>query len=437
MRLGWFIFACFQKMACYNESMNVFRARLLRLLLWCAGITVGLAVMLWAALYAVPRFDRAWSSPEFDSSWSEVERRQILEVMAFVRGGEDARKGVPQWWLAWAENKEVEDAYAHLERQKGISAVLSPRLRLFSSAGDDFAVWWAGRDTRRMVGQTAATGDARLHDPWNQSLLTFALGLGKDALARGLIERGADVNLRVSLPEEMCGGYMGDTPLSWAACTSKMDGGSSTFARSRRLVELLLEHGADLQAPGAGGLPLVIYGVFGMIDDDRDVRRAGEEFAVWLLEKGAPYQSKTAEGGVHLAELAAAFPSVRVQQALAARGVDFGDLPVGVSPLSFLRAERDGGKEVAVFLFEQGVDADALDNTGCTPLARQCMRLTHRKAADATISFIAELLEHGADPVFGRMSAEKKEEVRAVLRRLPEKTKASLFAAAPRLQVEN
>lgn len=412
--------------------------RWLRIAAWCAVILVAAAVLTTAALYAVPRIDRAWQSLEFDPSWEkDVERRQIADVMAFVRGEEGTWKGGAEWWRKWVRNKEVEDAYARLERLGGVSAVGLRALRVFSSAGDEFVVWLAARDTERMIGRTAATGNVRLHDAWNQSLLTLALALGKDELACSLVKRGADVNLRVVMPEN---GGQGDTPLSWAASIDKMDGSRSDFDRSRNLVSMLLEHGADIHAPGAAGLPLFVYGFFGLMDEDPETRRGGEDFILWLLERGAPYQAVLPDTGVlHLAELAASFPSLRLEQALAARGVDWKELPEGVNPLAALNAESKGAEEVAAFLFAQGVDADAVDKAGYTALARQCEKLAHAdgdEEAERTTAFIAELVQYGSDCAFGKMTPEKRREVRAALRGMPVETKARLFAAAPELALE-
>lgn len=144
------------------------------------------------------------------------------------------------------------------------------------------------RDTRRMIEETAATGKATITDKDHNSLLHLALSLGLYDLAKSLIARGADVNLHSQLP---CGGQ-GDTPLSWTVSARAVDSSAHIpLSRCREMVDILLAHGADIKAPGPLGNPVTTISFISIvIPATVEEKEAGEDFILYLLQKGAPME---------------------------------------------------------------------------------------------------------------------------------------------------
>ncbi len=247
------------------------------------------------------------------------------------------------------------------------------------------------------------TADATLAStPHRITLLHLACVYKKAELARCLLLDGADPNARqlMEMPddEEAPEGEgkapslaPGDTPLTWAT-TPHREG--ATAEELLPLINLLVENGADVNQPGPYGVPPLHIAT--MMQSS-----AGEAVFLRLLELGA---NPAQEASRMLASVVAAngWP-----QALA-RLLDAGAPMVHEkeTPLHAAadHAETEGTLECVRLLLERGIEVDALNDEGATPLyiAAHALSTPEGNApelVESTCAMLALLLQHGANPL--------------------------------------
>ena len=231
-----------------------------------------------------------------------------------------------------------------------------------------------------------ADPSARSHD--NHTPLHFALRHRNNAVAAVLVRAGADVNTAEN---------DGITPLHLAGydeavTTILLEAGADVHAqaddltalhraRTAGVVDALLAAGADINASGWTGTPL-------MMSIYRSSGDTLSEVAARLLERGAnPNTRSTGARRTALHEAAGA----AVVSALLDAGADplLGNRN-GETPLHLVARYSFTGSEIPLLL-EAGVDINLPDSSGATPL--------HRAADDAwNADNVVLLLELGADP---------------------------------------
>ncbi|UKZ74671.1 hypothetical protein TrVFT333_002341 [Trichoderma virens FT-333] len=200
--------------------------------------------------------------------------------------------------------------------------------------------------------------DINLVDTFGRTPLSRAAEKGCEAVARLLLEHGADVKAR---------NLDGQTPLSWAAAS-----GQEAVVRL-----LLLEHGADVEAHNPGSrTPLW-----------KAAANGHEAIVRLLLEHGADIEAHNEVGRTPLS-WAAANGHEAVVRLLLEHGADVkAHKHAGRTPLSW--AAENGREAVVRLLLEHGADVKAYDGGGQTPLSRA--------AENGREAVVRLLLEHGAD----------------------------------------
>jgi ankyrin repeat protein len=182
-------------------------------------------------------------------------------------------------------------------------------------------------------------------------LLFRAIRNRDERAVQELLQRGVDSNLR-------------DRAGDPAAVVAARQG-------SGRILLALLDHGADVTAPGSDGRPawLVVMEEFsdGLIMSDRPPY-AWRSMALLLLQRGAPIDARNERGETPLL-LAAAHGSTEVVHLLLAKGADVNTADVGgETPLMWAAANDD--VEMVRALLKRGADPRARDRDGHTALMR-------------------------------------------------------------------
>ncbi|KAL8325257.1 hypothetical protein RB597_008493 [Gaeumannomyces tritici] len=182
-----------------------------------------------------------------------------------------------------------------------------------------------------------AANDAKSFN--DQTPLSWAAGNGHEAVARLLIEMGADIEAKSS-----DGGY---TPLHQAA-----QNGHEAVAR------LLIEMGADIEAKSSDG---------GYTPLHQAAQNGHEAVARLLAELGADIEAKSGDGGYTPLHYAAQNGHEAVARLLAELSADIEAKDHrGYTPLHY--ATLNGHEAVARLLAELGADIKAKDHGGYTPL---------------------------------------------------------------------
>lgn len=223
----------------------------------------------------------------FHASWSDRERKDMVEI-------------------AGRMSKSLRDAepdVAARSFEERFWKTVAPAVR---------------NDVVRMVRETARTGDVRLASANRMSLLGCAMLQRKHDLAKTLVRRGADVNLRslVCLPSLGEDDVLteGDSPFSLALCPAFYPAAGRSDA-GVAMVRLMLDHGAEVDGSlnrQWSHLELALVGS-GYRDWD------GAAIADMLLERGSAI-APDREGKVMA--LAVRSGSVPLVRKLVERGMD-------------------------------------------------------------------------------------------------------------------
>ena len=195
----------------------------------------------------------------------------------------------------------------------------------------------------------------------NSTLLHLASQEGHVAVARFLVEHGADV---------MSQDRYGRTPLHEASKAGKLEA-----------VQFLIDHGSLVMAQADdGSTPLHEASTSGNV-----------EIARFLVEHGADptVQDKNGSTPLHNAPYSLR-RSMEVVRFLVEHGAEPAALDKNEStPLHNVLKVRQGSVEVVRFLVERGADPTAQDKDGYTPL--------HIASQEGMIEAVRFLIEHGAD----------------------------------------
>ncbi|GLB45326.1 hypothetical protein LshimejAT787_2100860 [Lyophyllum shimeji] len=221
--------------------------------------------------------------------------------------------------------------------------------------------------------------------------LHFAVTSGNNELVNVLLEVGADIDACTR---------MGVTPLSLAS-----------WLGHEPLVRSLLDKGAAIDPPypflrsvfrhlrprksNADGIPLELRPLLAIgLESNTPLYRAADnghgEVVQVLLEHGADINAKDIDGKTALHGAAAAWSSLAVVRLLLEKGaiVD-AKCARGTTPLYEAAQQRDGrGRDVIVLLLEHGADVNAKCIGGETAL--------HAAAARSSLEVVRVLLEKGA-----------------------------------------
>lgn len=233
--------------------------------LWFLGALSFFASL--AATFAVFWLNRNDSSPaewNFNPIWTKAEKEQILTAANFT---------------------------AHRSPERFIYRGLSLNSRhidwhMFSEVSMRQDMKDEIRERLQMIRDTAESADGRCITPSHETLLHLAAGLGEVQLLNRLLQRHADPNVQIILPQQafpsIPDSEQGNTPLTYA-CQPGMDDSTPLPVHNRiSCLNLLIQYGADVNKPGLlGWPPLVITCVAGIGGAPY------EEAALFLLKCGA------------------------------------------------------------------------------------------------------------------------------------------------------
>ncbi len=253
------------------------------------------------------------------------------------------------------------------------------------------------------------TADATLAStPHRITLLHLAAVYKKPELARCLLQDGADPNARQLA--EMPTADMAetespavplrpaDTPLTWATIPHRE---GATAEELLPLINLLVEGGADVNAPGPLGLPPLVTSTL-------TPSPAGEAVFLRLLELGARCSQFTAESEgsatVPLSALVASNGWHKALEKLLETGATMATPARSALHAAAGNPAQPGALDCAQLLLARGAVVDAINDEDATPLYIAAHNLTSAQDApvaevDATCAMLALLLEHGADPL--------------------------------------
>ncbi len=255
------------------------------------------------------------------------------------------------------------------------------------------------------------TADATLaSEPHRITLLHLACIYKKPELARCLLLDGADPNASQLTESTMAETLEGtpalipaDTPLTWATIPHRE---GATAEELLPLINLLVEHGADVNKPGPFGAPPLVACT--MVPSP-----AGEAVFLRLLELGARSSEFTPPDGENkplpLAALVADNGWHRALAKLLESGAAMAPPARSALHAAAEQPEQQGALECARLLLARGAEVDALNDEGATALYIAAHGLADplavegglsREALADTADMIALLLQHGADPCF-------------------------------------
>jgi ankyrin repeat protein len=198
---------------------------------------------------------------------------------------------------------------------------------------------------------------------------------GKSEVARALLERGADARANNGTPPQTnsvlhCAAMRGDP----------------------QLMGLLLDKGADINAPGSNGYtPLARAIADTSSSASSDGRRAG---ALFLIERGADVNIVAGERNADFTSLwlAVSRRQIEIVRALLAKGADPNKMTRQDPPLiTALRNVTPESVEIAMLLIDKGADVNATDRNGGMPVL---LFAIDAKQPDV----VRALLAKGADP---------------------------------------
>ena len=343
------------------------------------------------AAWQSPSPEYAWLEPRINSEAVSLLLAAGADPLALNQRGEAAGPGACQnWQLAvFARTAGPADYAACVEAGTDLNARDESGYSVFHHATviTDTAV-------TTLLLEAGADPSARSHD--DHTPLHFALRHRNNAVAAALVRAGADVN--VSENDEI-------TPLHLAVydeavTTLLLEAGADVHARANRrtalhraetagVVDALLAAGADINATGRFGTPLMTSfrssRSFGRNSGDSLSEVTGR-----LLARGADPNERSRIGQTALHATAFAGPAVIT--ALLDAGADplLGDIN-GETLLHTLAKYSSAGLTRIPLLLDAGVDVNLPNNNGETPL--------HLAADEARAGAnVALLLEAGADP---------------------------------------
>ena len=221
--------------------------------------------------------------------------------------------------------------------------------------------------------------------PSHETLLHLAAGLGEVQLLNRLLQRHADPNVQIILPQQafpsIPDSEQGNTPLTYA-CQPGMDDSTPLPVHNRiSCLNLLIQYGADVNKPGPlGWPPLVITCVAGIGGAPY------EESALFLLKCGADISLQPELKGKKTSLLtwatAAGYPLL--VRKLCEAGYDPNFRGEMVPPLLSLNLNTPNtALQIAHILLEYGADVNAAmpasttlpETTGDTALLNLCRQL--------------------------------------------------------------
>ncbi|HOD27950.1 MAG TPA: ankyrin repeat domain-containing protein [Syntrophales bacterium] len=213
--------------------------------------------------------------------------------------------------------------------------------------------------------------DARTND--GKTALFLCAREGNTVMAKYLMDKGADVNVKLSTTD----GYDGYTPLLYAAI----------YDRGRNPVMMaLIEKGADVNVQGRfRGYTAVIYTAW----------KGNIEILKVLLERGADVNAKTKDGETALMYAAASgkgYPDV--VKLLLAKGADVNAAAQGDNGKTALTAAANNGNtEIVKMLLDKGANVNAM--TKESPGGKTALIYA---AGNGHVETVKALLERGANP---------------------------------------
>lgn len=332
--------------------------------LWFFGaLSVFAALVAGSTIFWFLRNDPTPAEWKFNPLWTKAEKEQILAVADFTE---------------------------HRSPERFIFRGLCPNSRhidwhMFSEVSMRQYMQEEIRERLQMIRNTAERADGRCRTSSHETLLHLAAGLGQVQLLNRLLQRNADPNLQIILPQHAIpsipGSEQGDTPLT-DACHPGMDDAHPLPVHNRlSCLNLLVQYGADVDKPGPMGWPpLVMTCVAGIGGAPY------EEAALFLLKCGADISLQPELRGkkTSLLTWAAAAGYPLLVRKLCEAGYDPNFRGEMTPPLLSLNLNRpQTALQIAHTLLEYGADVNTAmpmttappDSAGDTALLNLCRQL--------------------------------------------------------------
>ena len=322
---------------------------------------------------AVYFYTHAGTNLTFHSSWTETDRRQMKEIVVVLdRLGRDQRR---------EQFDDLMNSFSFFDWESWPICFKGVYGRYLAS--DDYTCHYP------VIALTARTGNASCMGEGNWTLLHLACGLGKRELARHLMDKGADVNLRT-----MEGGGHHDAPINWLVgggidTSQSLDADTALY-----LMEELASHGADLNVRA-----MEMIAPFEMLCGLSSYPQEEQQRMIFkLMELGADVSTPFESQGKKRSPLIfpVLFGHAEVVRRICELGVDAGEGYDCLPPLFYVNPSRrpENQVKIARTLLYHGANVNAsflncvpgvVGDTGQTPLSFLCASFNEVKLSDEKI----------------------------------------------------
>lgn len=237
-----------------------------------------------------------------------------------------------------------------------------------------------------LLRRTAETGDATLRSPHGFTALQAACLYGDEALARALVEQGAEVNARPAGWEKM--GVVGQSPLGLLLSSFQ----STSHEMKLNLGRYLLEHGADpdTEMTYVRDYPALYWRPAYQMMNDSDLK-------LMLVEYG---EQNYAKRPALMGSVGCPYDNPALVRRLVLGGIDPNRM-AGEKNMNIIRAAVCvGDVELVRFLLEHGAkQGDAIFHIYTAKYTNSVfnVRVSEPTAPEPAVAIAKLLLDHGAD----------------------------------------